>query len=659
MTEEIEIPKIEAQDEPVVETTAVEAAVVTKKPFKMKKVLFIVLGVFLFFLILLGGIGLYGYTAAKSLLAFRAPIEQDVAALKTAVKEQNISKIKENSAKLSTDLEGLKAKIEGYSFVGSLPIVKNYYHDAQHGINAGLAGLRATNLAVEAVAPYADILGLGGEEASASGGKTTLDRVTFLVTTLDKVRPQLEEIGKELDVARKEMDQIDPNRYPEEFQGQKIRENLFLAINTIDQVSTLVNDAKPFLEVAPDLMGVNSPKHYFVLFQNDGELRPTGGFMTAYGILKVDKGKITPLLSEDIYSLDAAFRKRLPAPDPIKNFHKNVPYFYLRDMNLSPDFAESMKLFMDHYKNNVAGARKDIDGVIAVDTQLLAALVKVTGPIGVPEWGNFSAEIDKRCNCPQIVYRLEEIADKPVSAVVTNRKAVIGPLMHSILSNAFNSPKEKIAELFNVGLTGIQEKHVLLYLFDEKSQKAVEAFNMAGRVREYDGDYQFLVDTNFAGAKSNLFIKHKIDEKIEISEDGEVTKTLNITYNNPFPPSDCGLLSGGLCLNGQYRNWIRLYVPKDSTLIEFTGSEIKANTYEELGKTVFEGFYGDKYPLRPESMTKVSIKYKLPFKVQKGEPYKLLIQKQPGIEKYSMVVDFNGKKQEFDLRGDKELKWQW
>jgi len=47
----------------------------------------------------------------------------------------------------------------------------------------------------------------------------------------------------------------------------------------------------------------------------------------------------------------------------------------------------------------------------------------------------------------------------------------------------------------------------------------------------------------------------------------------------------------------------------------------------------------------------------LPFKVEKGTPYRLLIQKQAGVEKYDMTVDFNGQKQEFELRTDKELKW--
>lgn len=655
MTEEFQ--KIDLAEKPTKETSPGidnESGTKPMKRIKTKTVL-IILGVFLLAVV---SFGLFLFGIAKNLMAERGPIENNLSNLKKAVGEQNLIEIRNSSNELSSDLERVHGKLSGYKFFGVVPVAKNYYADALHGVNASLAGLRAANLVVDAIAPYSDILGLEGEETVSTGsGKTTMDRVTFLVTTLDKIRPELDKIGEELEVVRNEIDQVNPNRYPEEIKGIKIRENLALAINTIDQFSSLVNDAKPLLEVTPDLFGVNAPKYYFVLFQNDAELRPTGGFMTAYGILKVDKGKITPILSEDIYALDENFRKRLPAPEPIKNFHKNVSYFYLRDMNLSPDFAESMALFMGYYQNDVSGAR-DVDGVIAVDTQFLASLVKVLGPIGVPEWGTFSAEIDKRCDCPQIVYRLEEIADKPVSGTVANRKAVIGPLMHSILANAFNSPKTIMSELFDVVLTGIQEKHVLFYLFDEKSQEAVEAFNLAGRVREFEGDYQFLVDTNFGGAKSNMFIKYKIDEKIEISGDGEVTKTLSVTYNNPYKASDCNLLTGGLCLNGLYRNWFRLYVPKGSELIELTGSEIQANVYEELGKTVFEGFYGDKYPLRPESQTKVGFKYKLPFKVQKGDQYNLLIQKQPGVEKYDMIIEFNGRKEEFELRGDKEFKWQ-
>lgn len=623
-----------------------------KRKFKpWQKILFVFLGILLVFIL---STGAFAFTVYNSFKSEKAALSQRAGELKAAVKEQNLVKIKEANKNLREETDKLKSKVQKYVFVSALPVVGNYYKDVKHLLNAAVSGTNTIDLIVEAITPYSDLLGLSG--AKEGQGETTMDRITFLVTTLDKIRPQLDKIALELEAAKKEVDQINPKRYPEEYRGTKIRENISLLISTIDEASLLVKDAKPLLEALPEMMGVTNPKYYFVLFQNDGELRPTGGFMTAYGILKIDKGKVTPVLSEDIYSLDTAWGKKIAAPEVIKKYHKNVPYFYIRDMNLSPDFAESIKPVMDIYSNQIPGSTK-VDGVIAVDTQLLASLLKVLGTIGVPEWGNFSAETDKRCDCPQVVYRLEELADKPVSEVRTARKAVIGPLMHSILANAFNSPKDKIGALFNVGLTGIREKHVLFYMFDEKAQLAIEAFNMGGKVKDYDGDYQLLVDTNFAGAKSNLFIKQKIDEKIEVSSEGEVTKTLTIIYNNPFPASDCGLLSGGLCLNGLYRDWFRLYVPKGSTLIEMTGSEVAPETKEELGKTVFEGFYGDKLPLRPQSMTKVSFKYKLPFKVEKGKPYKLLIQKQAGVEKYDMSIDFNGKKHEFELREDKELKW--
>lgn len=631
----------------------------TRKLTLKKKWLVIPVIILLVVLVFGAGVGLYARSVYQKVIPEKTIAESNLDELKGAIKAQDLAKISDSNQKLKEQTARLDTILNQYGYLSGLPVVKNYYQDAKSALAAGKSGTKLLDLFVASIEPYKDLLGLGG--ADEVKGKTTMDRITFLVTTLDKIRPQVDQIGQELANIRTQMDKIDPNRYPEKLQGIALRENLKTGIQLIDQASALVNDAKPLLEVAPDLLGINTPKYYFVLFQNDAELRPTGGFMTAYGILKVDQGKITPVLSEDMYALDARFSKKITPPEPIVKYLKGVggatmTRWYLRDMNFSPDFAVSMKGFTDIYNNQISGARK-IDGVIAVDTQLLADLLKVLGSIGVPEWGNFSAEIDKRCDCPQVVYRLEEIADKPISGTNLSRKAVIGPLMHSILSNAFNSPKDKISALATVGINAVNQKHVLFYLFDEKAQKAVEAFNMAGRVRETQGDYAMLIDTNLGGAKSDLFIDRSIEQVIETGADGTITKTVTVTYNNPFKASNCNLLAGELCLNGLYRNYFRLYVPLGSKLLESSGSEVEVATLEDLGKTVFAGFYGDKAPLRPMSKTKVSFKYQLPFKINSGETYKMLIQKQPGIDKYAYMVNFNGKTEEFELTTDKEMQW--
>ncbi len=552
-------------------------------------------------------------------------------------------------------LGSLEKSLKPLFWVKFVPFIGAYEADAEHLIRAGEAGLEAGEIIIGAVEPYSDIIGLTGGEKVGGGEKTAEDRITFVVSTIDKIAPDIEKVGQKLLVAKKEVDQINPKRYPESFRGKKIREPLSEMITLIDEAATLTSEAKPLFEVSPWLLGIEKPRRYLILFQNDGELRPTGGFMTAYAVLEVDKGKPKPIVSEDIYALDSRFRPTEKAPEALVKYvpfpYSQDPRWRLRDMNISPDFKTSMETFSPNFQK--ASSLK-YDGIVAIDTEVLVRFLKVLGPVGVPEWGNFSSEPDKRCDgCPQVVYELERLISKPTYEIKVARKAVIGPLMHSILANALGSPKEKIPDLFETVFSSLLEKHVLFYFPDEKVQEAVESFNIAGRIKGYDGDFFHLNDTSFSGAKSNFFIKQEVEQKIEI-KDGKVVKTVTIEYKNPSPASNCNLEAGQLCLNAPYRDWFRIFVPKGAKLLESSGSEVEVKTSEELDKTVFEGFFGDKYPLRPQGSAKVVFKYELPNPVKKE--YKLLIQKQPGTDEPLYSVILGGQKQEFELKTDTEIK---
>lgn len=598
--------------------------------------------------------GLVMIIPAKKVLADVSSLQVSSKELMTGFREKNLPKTKEANQRTKENFDRLTTDLRFFRWLGIVPVVKGYWQDGQHLLNAGEAGLQVVDLVVEGIEPYADIIGFS--EEGKGEGTTAEDRINFVVETVDKLQPQLDKINEKMAVVKNELDQIDPSRYPEELRGKKIRSQVKTLIEFADQAHFLLKDGQPVIKQAPWLLGQDKPRKYLVVFQNDAELRPTGGFLTAYAILEVFKGKITPLISEDIYSLDARFGKRIPAPEPIEKYLPKVYYWNLRDMNLSPDFSVSMATFSANY-NQVPAVPK-VDGVVAVDTQVLVRLLDVLGPIGVSGWGNFSSEEDPRCaGCPQVVYELERLITKPVSEIRTSRKAVIGPLMHSILQNAMQSPKDKMAAIFNVGLSSVSGKHLLFYFFDEEIQRAFESFNMAGRIKDFEGDYFHLNDCNFAGAKSNMFIEQEVEQNIEVDSDGVVIKEVTISYKNPAPPSDCNLERGELCLNGLYRDWVRLYVPKGSVLLDSSGSEVDVQTYEDLGKTVFEAFYGDKYPLRPLGSAKVIFKYKLPFKVEKNDEYKFLIQKQPGTKDHLYTIKINGQEEMFELKGDKEIKF--
>jgi hypothetical protein len=589
-----------------------------------------------FALLILISAGSYFFVARPLLATINSAkvLKNEAQAAKYALSQKNIPLLKDkiNSSKLA--LSETNSNFQKLNWTRSIPFVKNYYADGEHLFAAGMAGLEAGEIFIAAIEPYKDFLGLGETEKTAED--TAEDRIQFLVETINEVNSHLDEVEEKLDTVNINLQEIDPKRYPKDFRGIKLQEMIIEGKTAIAQADEFLSQGRPLIQKADWLLGKDEPRTFLFLFQNDGEIRPTGGFWTAYGLLKVDNGEVTPIVSDDIYKLDAQLGNTVPAPRPIKNYLDNVSYWHLRDMNLSPDFSNSIETFMEHYSK----IRNDeIDGIFALDTQVLVDLIDVLGGIGVPGWGNFISEPDDRCwGCPQVIYQLEMIADKPQSGIIENRKGFLAPLMHSIIANAMGSPKEKIAALVQAGMKNLDEKHILVYFPDDALQNSISTLGYGGRIVEHEDDYIHINDTNFGGAKSNLFIDYNVKQEY-IREQDKLIKKVTVEYTNTAPPSNCNLEAGELCLNGIYRNWFRIYVPQGSKLIKMTGSEIEPLVYEELGKTVFEGFYGDSNPLYPKSKLQISVEYELPFN---KNAFSLTIQKQPGKDSVNHSFYFNG-----------------
>ena len=576
---------------------------------------------------------------------------QDVNLLKTELKNTQIS---------AGELNSVYKLISWENF---LPFAGKYISDGKHALAAGISGLNAGETVLGVIEPYADLLGFSNSGTSVLGAETseqtTQDRINFIVNTIPDLIPQIDKISEEVKIVQSEIMQIDAQRYPEEIKGMPVKGKIKAVQDLIDEAGGYIVNAKPLLENTPYLLGMDSPRTYLVLFQNDKELRPTGGFMTGYSIMTVEKATFTPVSSDDIYTLDAKYTPSIEAPEPIVDYIKG-PYalssrWRLRDMNWSPDFATAMETFLPAAKK--AGI-DNIDGIISVDTHLLTNLLDAIGEIGVPGYGNFSTKIVDECNCAQVIYELESFADvegaviwdpltgKIISAPANynNRKAIIGPLMNSIMANALAQPKEKIPGLVEAVFNSLDQKHVLFYMLDEKVQSAVSGFGLSAKIAEAeDGqDYLHINDANLGGRKSNMYAHEDVVQDIEVGSDGKVTKTLTITYQNPEKQDGW--------LNSILPTWVRVYVPKDSKLIAVEGLEKSVEPYEELGKTVFAGYF----ELRPEGVSKVTFKYELPFKV--GDKYNLFIQKQPGTDGFLYTINLGKHMEEFKLTTDKEIK---
>jgi len=375
------------------------------------------------------------------------------------------------------------------------------------------------------------------------------------------------------------------------------------------------------------LLGDPAEEKYLILFQNNEELRPTGGFMTAYAILRFDQGVPNADAADDIYTLDGTIPNRPVAPRPILSYLPKVNQFNLRDTNLSPDFKVSMDMFNTLYKT--ASLYQPVDGIIAVDTHALVAAMNILGDVTADNGVTYTTKENAICHCADVVYQLEVSADRPVNYVRTDRKSAIGSLMYAILNKAFAvSPKIYWGKLFQAMVTETQQKHLIFDLYNTDAQQGIEALNAGGRIQDFQGDYIHINDVNFGGNKANLFVSESVTQKYILSNDNSITKTVTVNYKNPYPPSDCNLERGGLCLNALIRDWFRIYVPKGSQLVDSQGSEVKVTSYDELGKTVFEGYF----VINPLSTKTFTITYTLPFKLASNSTLPLLIQKQGGVD---------------------------
>ena len=620
-----------------------------KKPLK---IILTVLGIIL---LIFGGLFLLTYFPAKQLLSQIDSAKSDIQKLQQTVSDKDIDQAKISLANLKQKTEEITKTYAKLKLVGSLPYFNQFYKDGSQVLKIAKTSLETGDILITAIEPYKDFLGIKG--GSVSSTDTTEDRIEFLTQSIEGLTPYLDTIESKIGDISNSINQINASKYPDEFKGYQIKSNIIKAQDLIDQTYKLVKDGKPLLSKVSWLLGKDAPRKYLMVFQNDGELRPSGGFWTAYSTLSISNGKVTPGTASNIYDLDDKINSKVPAPRLIKSYHINVPYLNLRDSNLSPDFPTDAQIFLEQY-TKATKTKDKFDAVVAIDTQILVDMVGVLGKLDT-RVGTFTTEPDKRCDgCPQIIYEMQWMSGRPRDYIELNRKDFMNPLMSALLANVMGSEKSKMGLLMEAFFKNINQKHVLVFFPDEQMQQIGNQANITGKIYDVDKsvDYIHLNDANFASAKSNIFITQKIKHEINI-KNGVATHKINITYTNPASGSNCNLEKGGLCLNAStYRDLFRFYTPIGSKLIKMTGSEIETVQYEELNKQVFEGFYGNKFGLNPQSNLKTSIEYTSGATV--GSTYTLMLQKQPGTKPVEYELTINGQKQpNFQWAADKTIKF--
>lgn len=153
-------------------------------------------------------------------------------------------------------------------------------------------------------------------------------------------------------------------------------------IDVIDQSAPLAHTATQVLPTALTMMGDQGPRTYLVLFQNNAEIRATGGSAAASVYVQVDGGRMTLAgqSNSTVFAQDGIIGIQ-HVDLPAETLALYDPEFarYSQNYTRTPNFPTSARMF----QAIAAKTGYPVDGVISLDPVVLSSILAVTGGINV------------------------------------------------------------------------------------------------------------------------------------------------------------------------------------------------------------------------------------------------------------------------------------
>lgn len=349
-------------------------------------------------------------------------------------------------------------------------------------------------------------------------------------------------------------------------------------VASMDARASALQDLLAAATVGPSLLGGDAPRTYLLLAQNEDELRATGGFIEAAGVVTVVRGEIVGLKFEDAYAVDDLSKPYFYAPEPLRRFMA-ADIWLLRDVNWSPDFPTTARMAEALYTYTRPGR---LDGVIAFDETALRLILDATGPVRLSEsegWVNADNLLDAM---------RASWTPPPTGTAATEAGSLqedfLGRLASALADRLRQGPPIDWAALAGAIRQGLDERHILIQVNDPIASAALGRRGWDGAIRPGQGDYLMVVDSNLGFNKANAAVEMSLDYAVDLSDPAHPAGTLTVTHVVPPLAGDVNCrhapaepsASYTELVAGCYWDYLRVYVPEGSRLAEAAPHEVPA-----------------------------------------------------------------------------------
>lgn len=289
---------------------------------------------------------------------------RDANAVSAAVSDGDRDEIARRLADLEQDSRSAERRTSGFtwSVLAHAPV----FGDDARGVRTMSQVL--ADLARDGVSPLAHVSG-EADSLLPHGGSIDLEALRALQPSVDRARAAFAAADSRLAT-------LDPSGFigPLRTKYDDFR-------TKVDQGARAMRATDTAVGMLPAMLGSAGPRDYLLIFQNNAEIRATGGLPGAVARIHAADGRLTMTGQTSGGAIGGASRPVLPLDKAERTLYGDVFGSDFRDANFTPDVPRAAALFRARWQQ--VHPKDRVDGVILVDTVSLGYVLDATGPLDV------------------------------------------------------------------------------------------------------------------------------------------------------------------------------------------------------------------------------------------------------------------------------------
>ena len=399
------------------------------------------------------------------------------------------------------------------------------------------------------------------------------------VAAIRKLSPGLQTADRALSRGGRELQAIDVESLVGPLRGPVTN----VQAKVDDARATVVAGSKAS-QLIPDMLGGSGQRTYVLAFQNNAEIRSTGGLPGAFAILRAKDGGIR-LGGQGTASAFTVFEENPPIGTTAdeKRLYSILLTRFWADTTLTPDFpraAEIMRAMIREDRDLKA------DGVIAVDPIALSYILEATGPVKLEDGTSLNSD--------NAVKRLLNDAYREIRG---NRAqdayfADAASRVFAAVASGTGGSRPLLAGMAKA----VGENRILIESSRDAEQRILESTRIAGALPGDEGSTPHLgiYYNDATQAKLQYYLRKDTAVKASTCTRDGVQSLTSTTRLRSVAPKNAGTLPGSIVgpgtgeKRGSFRMVMSFYAPYGGLVnrLEIDGKEKPLNRFEHDGINV-------------------------------------------------------------------------